>query len=60
MKYLVLILVVISLAIFAGIGWVMNLFALITSGFAEFTPELLIRLAGVPIVPVGIVAGWLL
>ncbi len=39
MKIIAICLALFAAAILAGVGWVMNLFAVVTGGFTEFTPS---------------------
>ncbi len=45
--------------VLAIIGWVFNLIAIFHSDFSHVTGELIVRILGVGIAPIGAVAGWL-
>jgi hypothetical protein len=46
------------LAVGGGIGWVRNVINVAHSDFNDINGELVVRVIGIPIVPVGSVAGW--
>lgn len=40
------------------VGWCMNLVHVIGSLSGEFTTELVVRLVGIPVFPLGVICGW--
>jgi hypothetical protein len=42
----------------AVFGWIANIFAIATSFSAMATNELILRICGVPFIPLGAVMGW--
>jgi hypothetical protein len=52
--------VLLSFALFAGgtVGWVRNIIAVTQSDFSNINGELVVRVVGTPMAPVGAVMGW--
>jgi len=47
------------IVVLAGsIGWVRNIIAVAHSDFSNISGELVVRVAGIPVVPIGAIAGW--
>jgi hypothetical protein len=53
--------IILSLTLFLGgsVGWIRNIIAITQSDFNHIDGELVVRVIGVPMVPVGSVMGWL-
>ena len=41
-----------------GIGWARNIIAVTQSDFASINGEIVVRVIGIPVVPIGAVMGW--
>ena len=41
-----------------GVGWVRNIIAVTQSNFASIDGEIVVRVVGIPVVPIGAVMGW--
>lgn len=52
--------VLLSFALFVGgtVGWVRNIIAVTHSDFSNINGELVVRVVGIPMAPVGAVMGW--
>jgi uncharacterized membrane protein (UPF0136 family) len=46
------------LAVGGVIGWFRNVINVIHSDFSDINGELVVRVIGIPVVPIGSVAGW--
>jgi hypothetical protein len=49
-----------SLIIAIGAGWVMNIVDLLTKDYAAITVEVVVRVVGIFLVPLGAILGWFL
>jgi hypothetical protein len=47
-----------ALGVAVAIGWVLNIIQIIAMIGGEFTAELVVRLVGVPVVPLGAILGY--
>ena len=46
------------LAVGGGIGWFRNVIKVVHSDFNDINGELVVRVIGIPVAPLGSVAGW--
>lgn len=58
MKALIALFALVILILAAGLGWVINLISIFTDLATISLVELIVRIVGVPVFPVGALAGW--